>query len=127
MFRSAPRNAERAEIGLEAVESEEAGAGDGVVGVGDADNVAGVADRGGDEEEDEEADEDARPGADVVELGEVGDPGDEDGDVVLLLGLGLVGREGRGVPVAAAFAVVGVRRGPAHGEDSLEHLGESEK
>lgn len=125
--RLTPRNAERAEIGLEAVEPEEAGAGDGVVGVGDADDVAGVADRGRDEEEGEEAEEDAGPGADVVHLGEVvGDPGGEDGGAVLLLGLGLVGGEGGGVPVAsaaAAFAVVGVRRGSAHGEDSLEHGG----
>lgn len=86
-----------------------------------------MADRGGDEEDDEEAEEDAGPGADVVELGEVvGDPGDEDGGVVLLLGLGLVGGEG-GCVAVAAFAVVGVRRGSAHGEDSLEHLSESEK
>ncbi|PKI45559.1 hypothetical protein CRG98_034077 [Punica granatum] len=97
--RLTPRNAEGAEVRFEAIEAEEVGAGDGAVGVGDADEAAKGLDEGRDQEEEDKEEEEPRPGgAEVVELGGVvNESGGKDGDVVLLPGLGLVGRVGVGV------------------------------
>lgn len=107
-----PGNAEGSEIGFEAIEAEEAGAGDGVVR-GDADEAAGVEEEGEDEEEDEGEEEEAgQHGSGSGQV--VGDAGGEEGEGQVFLGLGVVG----GVVVG-----VGVGGVSAGGEDAVEHFG----
>ena len=123
MFRSAAGHAEGSEIGVEAIEAEEAGAGDGGVGRGDADEAARCEEEG-ESEEDEEDDGDAGEveGAGTGDSGEVigGSGGDAEENVLVLLSLGFVGVYiGVGVVVSVGVDAAG-------GECPLQHGGRGE-
>lgn len=114
-------HAEGSEIGVEAIEAEEAGARDGAVGRGDADEAARCEEEG-EGQEDEKEDDDAREveGTGTGDSGEVigGSGGDAEENVLVLLCLGFVG-----VSVGVA---VGAGVDAAGGESPLQHGGRGE-
>lgn len=108
-----PRNAEGAEVGIHAVEAEEADSGANGWRRGDADEAASVEDGGGGEEEEEERESKTRPD-DTVSGDEVGGSGGE-GDRLPRLGFVVV-------VCATAATVAYVGRRAARGVHSFKHL-----